>query len=293
MTSKRKRPLLVTLLACMFLWIGCLGSLFFPVFLLTGLASTMWDEAAVGAQSGAWIRFLVHFGKYPVLFAWFSAYVAYAFIGFGLWKLRNWARKAVIGISILGIVLFPVMGPFFTMSTPIPILLASLLWLVVPLGWLIWYLRRPRVLFAFGAIKRAPPTSVAEPPPAMSRRGKLIAATAAIATAALLLGTLLFGIEGEMRQSQIYALTLNEAEHSPCVAARIGKLTPGWIFSGSIEESNLKGSAHLSIPVRGERGKGDLVVSAEKADGTWKIGELVLSQKGRETQLLPPPTNCP
>jgi hypothetical protein len=65
------------------------------------------------------------------------------------------------------------------------------------------------------------------------------------------------------------------------------------MFSGSIEESNLKGSAHLSIPVNGERGKGDLVVSAEKANGTWKIEELVLSQKGQETQLVPPPTNCP
>src|SRR5271169_5204465 len=98
MTSKPKRPTFVTFLSLMFLWIGCLGSLFFPLFLLTGLTGTMWDQTTAAAgQSATWIRFLVHFGKYPFLLAWFAAYVAYAYIGFGLWKLRNWARKAVIG----------------------------------------------------------------------------------------------------------------------------------------------------------------------------------------------------
>lgn len=295
MTSKPKRPIFVTLLSCVFLWIGCLGSFFFPLFLFTGLAGTMWDQVSAGAgQSTTWIRFLAHFCKYPFLLAWFSAYLAYAFIGFGLWKLRNWARKAVIGISILGIVICPVAGPLFTRSTPIPLLFTSLLWFVAPFGWLIWYLSRPRVRFAFGALPIAQTlTSEPEPPPAMSRRGKLFTATAAIATVVFLLGTLLFAIEDEMRHSEVYALTLNEADHSPCVAARIGRVTPGWIFSGNMEESNLKGSAHLSIPVSGEKGKGKLIVSAEKQDGAWKIGELVLIQKGQEMRLVPSPTNCP
>src|ERR1700686_1030859 len=125
MTSKSKRPILVTLLSLMFLWIGCLGSLFFPVFLFTGLTGSMWDQTTAGlGQSAALIRFLIHFGKYPFLLAWFSAYVAYAFIGFGLWKLRNWSRKAVIGISIFGLAISPVVVPFIFRPVPIPLLFA-------------------------------------------------------------------------------------------------------------------------------------------------------------------------
>jgi hypothetical protein len=275
----------------MFLWIGCLGSLFFPVFFFTGLTGTMWDQTtAATGQSAAWIQFLVHFGKYPFLVAWFSAYVAYAFIGFGLWKLRNWSRKAVIGISILGIALSPCVAPFVSKEVPLPLVFSTLLWLVIPFGWLIWYLRRPRVRFAFGAM---PSTLGAEPPTGMSSRDKLFTATAAIATFALLVGTLFFALEEEMHHSGVYALTLSEAEHSPCVTSRIGgPLTPGLLVSGDMEESNLKGSAHLSIPVSGQKGNGTLVVSAEKQDGAWRIEELALIQKGHETQLLPSPMTC-
>jgi hypothetical protein len=253
----------------------------------------MWDQMTAGAgQSAAWIRFLVHFGKYPFLLAWFAAYVAYAFIGFGLWKLRNWARKAVIGISILGIAISPVLMPF--LFRPVLSLLISLAGMALPFGWIIWYLNRPRVRFVFGAATPAQAlTSGLEPPLGMSRTGKLLTALAAIGTFALFICFLLVAVEDEMRHSQIYALTLHEAEHSPCVAARIGEpLTPGWMVSGNLEESSVKGSAHLSIPVSGQKGKGDLVVSAGKQDGAWEIEELLLIQRKQEIRLMPSPATC-
>ncbi len=280
----------------MFLWIGCLGSVFFPLFLLTGLAGSMWEQTAAGSgPSAAWVQFLVHFGKYPFLLAWFAAYVAYAFIGFGLWKLRNWARKAVIGISVFGIAASPAIAPFVSKATPAPLLIASFSGVVFPLGWIIWYLRRPRVRFAFGAMT---PTETltfgTEQPRGMSKAGKSLTAIAVAATLALFIGALLVAVEDEMRHSQVYALTLSEAEHSPCVASKIGQpLTPGWMVSGNMEESNVKGSAHLSIPVSGQNGKGTLVVSAEKQDGAWRVEELVLSQNNHEMRLIPSPVNCP
>jgi len=286
MTSKPKRPTLVTLLAGMFLWIGCLGSVFFPLFLLTGLTGSMWDEMTAGAeQSAAWIQFLVHFGRYPFLLAWFAAYVAYAFIGFGLWKLRNWARKAVIGLSVFSIAASPAIAPFLSKATPVPLLIASFSGVVLAFGWIIWYLRRPPVRFAFGAMTPAETLIFGtEPPRGMSKAGKSLTALALAATFALFVGALLVAVEDEMHRSQVYALTMSEAEHSPCVASRIGQpLTPGWMVSGNMEESNVKGLAHLSIPVSGQKGKGNLVVSAEKQDGTWTIEELVLNQRDKKS----------
>jgi hypothetical protein len=292
MTSKPKRPVLVTLLSFMFLWIGCVGSLFFPLFLFTGLSGAMWDQTTAGVgHLSTWIRFLVHFGKYPFLLAWFSAYVAYAFIGFGLRKLRNWSRKAVIGISILGILIGPVIGSFGFKS--VPFFLVTIAGMVLPFVWIIWYFNRPRIRFAFGAIPPAEMQALGlDPPAGMTRIGKLFTTVAALATFALFIGALLVAVEGEMRHSQIYTLTLGEAEHSPCVAARIGQLTPGWMVSGNLQESAAKGSAHLSIPVSGPKGKGDLVVSAEKQDGVWSIEKLVMIQKGQETRLMPSPMTC-
>jgi hypothetical protein len=244
MTAKPKRPVLVTLLSFTFLWIGCLGSLFFPILLLTGLSGAMWDQMTAGVgQSSAWIRFLIHFGKYPFLLAWFSAYVAYAFIGFGLRKLRNWSRKAVIGISVLGILISPVIGPFALKS--VPFLLVTIAGMVFPFVWIIWYFNRPRIRFAFGAMPRDENLPSGLEPPGMSRIGKLLTTVAALATLALFIGALSVAVEDDMRHSQIYALTLSEAENSRCVAIKIGKLTPGWMVSGNIEESGVKGSARL------------------------------------------------
>lgn len=254
----------------------------------------MWDQTTAGVgQSTAWVAFLVHFGKYPFLVVWFSAYVAYAFIGFGLWKLRNWARKAVLGLSIFCALASILIEPFFI--RPIVLLFPMLVGMVLPCAWLIWYLERPRVRFVFGALTPAQTDSPSlEPPGGMSKVGKLLTATAAIATFAWFICSLLLAVENIMRHSQIYKITLSEAERSPCVAARVGQpLTPGWLVSGNIEESDAKGSAHLSIPVRGQKGKGDLVVSGEKQSGTWRIEELVLVQQGVETRLMPTPATCP
>jgi hypothetical protein len=64
------------------------------------------------------------------------------------------------------------------------------------------------------------------------------------------------------------------------------------MVSGNLEESSVKGSAHLSIPVSGQKGKGDLVVSAGKQDGAWEIEELLLIQRKQEIRLMPSPATC-
>src|SRR5438309_6129259 len=112
MHAKRKRPFGITLLAYAFLWIGCLGSLLFPFFLFTGLTAMMWKLLTAGVdQSVSVLRFFVHFGAYAFGLILFLLYVAYACIGFGLWKLPNWARRAVLALLIVFLVLSFVIPP--------------------------------------------------------------------------------------------------------------------------------------------------------------------------------------
>ncbi len=287
MTSKAKRPFGVTLLAFVFLWIGCLGSVFFPIFLFSGLVAATWNQLTLAAnQSGPWLRFLVHIGAYPAFLAWFLCYVAYVFIGFGLWRLRNWARRAVLGLMIFG----AGVGALFTVASirPAAFAFAMIVGIVLPLAWIIWYLKRPLVRSAFGL-----ETSIQIGTPApglsrgMSRKAKISTVALLLASFALFFCALTFAVESMIRQSTIYGMTLSEAGRFPCVSSRLGSpIKPGWMVSGNIQQSSVKGTAHLEIPVRGPKGEGSLVVSGEKKNGDWQINELVLVQNKEELRLL-------
>jgi hypothetical protein len=283
-----KRPIGVTLLALVFLWIGCLGSLFFPLFLFSGLTRMMWNQTTAGVnQSQPWLRFIVQHGAYPFSLLWWLFYMAYACIGFGLWKLRNWARQAVLGLTIFSVTVSLLLVPFLV--RPAALAFATITGLVPPFAWLVWYLNRPRVRFAFGALgPMESDSSISELPRAMSTWGKIFTAAAVMSTFAMFVCSVLFAVQSMFRQSQVYRITLGEAERSPCVAARVGNpFQPGWMVSGNMQESNTEGSAHLEIPVVGAKGKASLVVSAQKKDGVWKVDELVLVQKGKEIRLIP------
>jgi hypothetical protein len=102
-------------------------------------------------------------------------------------------------------------------------------------------------------------------------------------------------VESLFRSSEIYQMTLKEAQFSPCVAATLGvPLTSGWENSGNIMESSDDGSADLGISVHGPKGKGRLELSAKKKSGVWKINSLVLVHHSDRIQIVPsdPNSSC-
>jgi len=220
--------------------------------------------------------------------------VAYAVIGFGLWKLLNWARKAVLALSVFGAVVSVFALPFFV--KPGVLAVAAIIGTAPFFVWIVWYLKRPRVCFAFGAwpsSRDGVPT--ADPPPGLSKRGKVLVATAIVATFVLYGGSLTVAIESMIRSKEIYQITLKEAQNSPCIAATLGApLTPRWGAGGSWQEGTEDGSANLSIPVYGPKGKGSLEMEAEKQNGVWKITSLVLVHEPERIQVTPPnpASNC-
>jgi hypothetical protein len=56
---------------------------------------------------------------------------------------------------------------------------------------------------------------------------------------------------------------------------------------GGITESSIDGSAELSIPVRGPRGKGKLNVQAKKLNGNWRIDSLAFTHGEVRSSIVP------
>jgi len=175
----------------------------------------LWRHTASGViHSEFWLRIT----SYLFAAIWYLLYAAYAFIGFGLWKLKNWARKAVLAILVFGLVTSFLLPRLFGNAGAMSII-GSVLFFV----WMLWYLLRPRVRFAFGAW---PSTrdgdATAEPPPGLSKIGKAWVTAGLIASFGLWAGFLMIAVESMSRSSEIYQLTLMEAQNSPCIAARLG-----------------------------------------------------------------------
>jgi len=285
MIPKKIRPIGITLIACVFLWIGCLGTVFFPIIAIFGGTSILWRSIAGGViHSEFWLKLT----SYLFSSIWYLFYVAYAFIGFGLWKLKNWARNAVLALAVLGasgsVVAIKVFGKNWDFA------LTTAFAAALPFAWIAFYLKRPRVRFAFEPWQSTPDSrSVVAYPPGLSRMGKVYVVAGVLATVGLFVGGLMFTVENSIHSSEIYQASLKEAESSPCVTAAIGSpLTPGWGTSGSTTESSENGTAELSIPVHGPKGKGDLNLEGEKQRGVWRIKSLILVHGSEQIPIEPP-----
>lgn len=253
MTNNQERPIGVTLIALGFLWNGCMGTILLLLFALAGRISA-------------------------INCALFLVCIGCALVGFGLWKLKNWARKSALGLAIFGAVVSVITSFIFDhWKAMIPTMLA-LGGTLVSYGWLTWYLMRPRVQFAFGTWNRLNPTGEWIAPPGLSKRGKLSIGILAGITISAFVVALLFAVESGMKSSGAYQLTMKTAQASPCVIQALGSpLESHGMITGRIQESSVKGSAELSIPLIGPLGQGNLKVEAKKLNGAWRIKSLIFT----------------
>lgn len=284
MNPKPKRPIGVTLLSIVFLWIGVGGSLFLPFILQFGAGNDLW-RLLLGPKidSDMWVKA----ASYGLDGLWYLCYVAYAFIGFGLWKLKNWARKSVLAITALMVVAGLVASLVFV--RPALLSFSVLGCTAFYSGWLAWYLLRPRVQYSFGVWRRYTPSGEWIEPPGLSKRWKM-GISFLIPTSLIVLFAipLYFAVNAELRESGAYKLTMYTAQTSPCITSTFGSpLEAGRIFEGSIEESSNEGSANIEIPIKGPRGKGNLDVLAKKANGNWSIESLVFTHGAIRSKLIP------
>ena len=288
MDIRRKRPLGITLLALPFLWIGIGGTIVFPIILLAHGLNHIGDSLPVGQMHSELLRSIL-LGL--VLIVWYAGYVFYAYLGWGLWKLRNGARRAMVIVQWIGLGMASVVGVIMVIASAKLAALASLMAIsiILPIAAILWYLHQPHVLAAFGT---TPPTDVATtgvpPPPVPERTSPWKIAIVSVLGLAVFGGSLLLFVERVFKSSTVFAMTLKAAQESPCVIQRLGiPVQAKGLISGRINVSNLEGSAYLEIPVVGQKGKASLAVSATKSEGNWQITTLNLIQNDDSMKLIP------
>jgi hypothetical protein len=286
---QRNRPIGITLLASGFLWIGGLGSLIFPIMLLTGATGDLWNLALghVIHSSG-----LLHLVSFLLNTLWFGAYILYAFIGYGLWKLRRWAWKSIVAVHWIGVA-GGALGCLISASAFHHIAIGiAVIGLLVPYGAILWYLYRPRVQAAFQAAGNVIPQDATPPLPTSGRAIGVVIGLCVLGIAIFAVG-LFVGVENMMHSSKIYAIALDRAQKSPCVVSTLGApIIAGFGISGNISESSNEGSADLQIPLHGPKGNATLQVTGSKIGGIWTVKTLSLADRPNSVDLLASDPTC-
>jgi hypothetical protein len=93
-----------------------------------------------------------------------------------------------------------------------------------------------------------------------------------------------------IRSSAPYAEAVARARSSPAVVEALGEpVATRWWVTGSIHVTNREGSARLAVPIRGPRGKGMVLLEADKRDGAWRYSLLEVAVDGvpQRIDLLP------
>jgi hypothetical protein len=277
MTSKQRRPAGITLLAIASIYAACGSMIAASIMMILGGAK-LFDQFVGGVIHS---QALLRIGSFLAFALWLLLCATQAAIGFGLWRLQNWARKGHIGLAAFcyGIAILSL--PF--LKAPWQFYIAFAGGLAVALAWEVWYLMRPGVRYAFGDWP-----SASGPPPRLSRVGRAYVVLALIASFAAFSSSLMFDVESSFRNSPIYALALGQAQNSPCVGSFLGApLTPEWAIEGNMTEGSVDGSADLEIPLHGPKGKGKLAVQAKKQKGVWEINSLILERGSEQIKILP------
>lgn len=150
-----ERPLGVTILAVLDFLGGALCILLGLGFMLgMGIVGTMVGRSGQEGAGGA-MAMLAGLGVVAGVIFLISAAIAIA-IGWGLWKLKNWARIITIVFSALGLLfgLLGLLGGLLAIAhEPMSGIIAFgfQLIFVIFYAWVIWYMLRPHVKQAFGA----------------------------------------------------------------------------------------------------------------------------------------------
>jgi hypothetical protein len=108
----------------------------------------------------------------------------------------------------------------------------------------------------------------------------------AVSFIAIFVGALLYGVESMFRASYPYELAVQRATASPAVAEAIGvPLHIGWFVSGSVNFSGAEGSASLSIPISGPKGRGRIMVVGKKHLNVWKFDVFEVDAQGKDEPI--------
>jgi hypothetical protein len=91
---------------------------------------------------------------------------------------------------------------------------------------------------------------------------------------------------GMMKQSDPYQAAIQRAAASPTVVQQLGNpVSPRWWVSGNIQLNGSSGTADLTIPLSGPRGKATVYVIGQKSAGRWTYSLMEVEVDGVESRV--------
>jgi hypothetical protein len=99
-----------------------------------------------------------------------------------------------------------------------------------------------------------------------------------------------------MKSSDAYKSALARAKADPRVVNALGSpITDGFFVSGNTNVSGSSGSADMTIPISGPKGKGTIYFVASKFMGKWTFSKMVveIAQTGQRIDLVEDPSAAP
>lgn len=133
------------------------------------------------------------------------------------------------------------------------------------------------------------PTFQGPPPNWFARNWKwvvVLGVLGGILALTVFVGGILLIVETSFQHSGFYTEALARARADPQVIEKIGQpLQPGWLATGNLNTSGSSGSADVSIPISGPKGKGTIYVEAKKSAGEWTFETLQVEIAGEEHRI--------
>lgn len=96
----------------------------------------------------------------------------------------------------------------------------------------------------------------------------------------VLIGVVVFGVFGVIKQSDAYLQSLERVKTHPDALAALGEaaeIEAGWVVAGSVKLENDGGSANLSYSVSGPKGSGKVHVEGTRRSGVWRYDRMDLA----------------
>jgi len=82
---------------------------------------------------------------------------------------------------------------------------------------------------------------------------------------------------GALKQTDVYQTAVTRAKSNSQVMAALGQpISEGWFLSGNTNVNGGSGTADLTIPISGPKGKGTIYAVATKSAGEWNYSKLVV-----------------
>ena len=101
-------------------------------------------------------------------------------------------------------------------------------------------------------------------------------------------GALFFGLQGVLKGSDAYAMTMKAVQSNTEVATALGpEIRDSFWVNGQVAvNQNGTGSASFSIPIHGEKGSANVISQATREGGRWSIRQLIVDVDGRQKPIV-------